>query len=131
MRNRGSLRLGDRTRDQGYGTYQTDPTSPPFRCHLRDFQRQTPALQLRQHDSLLRLVLAFAVGVAGFADLVGLEEKDLAQAFVGVDARRQRRGVRNLEGYEAFPLGLERGDVEDDAATSVGALAHADGQNVA
>ncbi len=31
----------------------------------------------------------------------------------------------------AFPLRLQRGDVDDDAATRVGALAQADGQDVA
>jgi hypothetical protein len=31
----------------------------------------------------------------------------------------------------AFPLRLERGDVDDDAATGIGALAQADGQHVA
>jgi hypothetical protein len=50
-------------------------------------------LQLRQHYPLLGLVLTLAVGVAGFADFIGLEEQDLAQAFVCVNARRQRRGV--------------------------------------
>lgn len=50
-------------------------------------------LELRQDDSLLGLVLAFTVGVTGFADFVGLEENDLAKAFVGVNAGRKRRGV--------------------------------------
>jgi hypothetical protein len=53
------------------------------------------------------LVFAFAVGVADFAHFVGLEEQDLAEAFVGVDAGRERRGVGDLEGDEAFPLGFE------------------------
>jgi hypothetical protein len=50
------------------------------------FSIATIPLQLGQHDAFLGLVFAFAVGVAGFADFVGLEEDDLAQAFVGVDA---------------------------------------------
>ena len=73
----------------------------------------------------------FAVGVADLADLVGLEEEDLAEAFVGIDARGQRRGVGDFEGDEAFPLGLERGDVDDDAAAGVGGFADADGEDVA
>jgi len=47
-------------------------------------------LQLRKHDSLLGLILSLAVGVAGFADFVGLEKDDLAEPFVGVDSRGQR-----------------------------------------
>jgi len=43
-------------------------------------------LQLRQYDSLLMLVLSLAIGVADLAHLIGLEEQNLAQAFVGVDA---------------------------------------------
>src|SRR5947199_9679269 len=80
-------------------------------------------LKFRQHDSLLRLVFAFAVGVANFADFVGLEEEDLAQAFVGVDAGRKRRRVRDFQGAEASPLGLEWGEVDDNAQSSVGAVA--------
>ena len=53
-------------------------------------------LQLWKDYSLLGLVLAFAVGVAGFADFVGLEEDDLAEAFVGVDACGKWRGVGDL-----------------------------------
>src|ERR1700687_5972258 len=86
------------------------------------------SLQLRQHDPLLRLVFTFAVVVAYFADFVGLEEEDLTQAFVGVDAGREGRGVRDFEGDETFPLGLEWGHVDDDAAARVGALTDADRQ---
>src|SRR5215472_13484253 len=91
----------------------------------------TRSSKLWQDDSLLSLVLAFAVGVAGFADFVGFEEDDLAEAFVGVDAGRQWRCVRNLERDETLPLGLERRDVDDDAAAGVGAFTNADGQHAA
>ncbi len=80
---------------------------------------------------MLVLILTFAVGVADLADFVGLEEEDLAEAFVGVDARGQGCGVGDFEGDEALPLGLEGGDVDDDAATRVGGLADADGEDVA
>src|ERR1700687_379843 len=86
------------------------------------------SLQLRQHDPLLRLVFAFAVSVADFADFVGLEEEDLAQAFVGVDTSREGRGVGDFEGDEAFPLGLEWRYVDDDAAARIRALTDADRQ---
>ena len=84
-----------------------------------------------QDDALLGLVLAFSVGVADFANFVGLEEEDLAEAFVGVNLGRERRGIGNLQRYEALPLGLERRDVHDDAAAGVGGFTHADGQDVA
>src|SRR3954470_8483136 len=87
-------------------------------------------LQLRKNYPLLVLILPFAIFVAGLAGLVGLEEEDLAESFVGVDLGGQGRGVRDLERNEAFPLGLERRDVHDDAAARIGALADADGQDV-
>jgi len=48
---------------------------------------------LRQRHAGLPLVLAAAIAVRGFADLVGLQEQHLRDAFVGVDLRRQGRGV--------------------------------------
>src|SRR5207248_2711144 len=77
-------------------------------------------LEFRQHNALLRLVFAFAVGVAGFALLVRLEEDDLAKPLVGVDLGRQRRGIGNLKRHKTFPLRLKRGDVHDDAAARIG-----------
>src|SRR5258708_33876376 len=88
-------------------------------------------LELRQHDPLLCLVLAFAVGVAGLADFVAFEEQNLAQAFVGVDAGGERRCVRDFQGDKAFPLGLKRRDVDDEAAAGVGACTHAESQYAA
>src|SRR5215469_14214406 len=88
-------------------------------------------LQLWQDDSLLRLILAFSVGIAGFADFVGLEEDDLAEAFVRVDTRWKRRGVRDFKRDEPFPLRLERSDVDNDAAAGIGALSDADRQYAA
>jgi hypothetical protein len=92
---------------------------------------ETAQLQLGQHDSLLRLIFPFAIFVAGFADLIGLKEQDLAEAFVGVDFCGQRRGVRNFEGDEALPLRLKGRDVDDDAAAGVSGFADANGEDVA
>jgi hypothetical protein len=50
-------------------------------------------LELGKHDTLLLLVLALAIRIAGFAGLVAVEEQDLAQSLVGIDLCRQRRGV--------------------------------------
>src|SRR3989454_8479576 len=81
--------------------------------------------ELRQRDARLRLVLALLVLVADLAlvALVRREEQHLRDPFVRVDARRQRRRVGDLERHVTFPLRLERGDVRDDAAPGVGALA--------
>src|SRR5512147_199149 len=78
---------------------------------------------LGQRDPALTLVLAAAVLVAGFADLVALEEQHLRAALAGVDLGRQRCGVAELQRHVAFPLRLERRDVDDDPAARVGALA--------
>ncbi len=79
----------------------------------------------------MRLVFAFAVGVAGFADFVGLEEDDLTKSLVRVDARRKRRGVRDLQRDETFPLRLERSHVNNDSAAGVSALSDADCKDAA
>src|SRR5580658_978844 len=47
------------------------------------------SLQLRQDNSLLLLIFAPAVRIADLAGLIRLEEENLAQAFVGVDASWQ------------------------------------------
>jgi uncharacterized membrane protein len=71
------------------------------------------------------LVFAAAIAVTRAADFVGLEEKHLRDALVGVDLRRQRRGIRELQGDVAFPLRFQRRHVDDDAAARVRALAQA------
>src|SRR5689334_13618430 len=61
---------------------------------------------LRQRDAALALVFAAAVAVADVADFVGLQEQHLRHAFVGVDLRRQRRGVGELQRHVTFPFGF-------------------------
>src|SRR5688500_8307493 len=60
----------------------------------------------RKRDALLPLVLAAAVAVRGLAHLVGFEKDHLRHAFVGVHARRQRRGVGELQRHVPLPLRL-------------------------
>ena len=93
--------------------------------------RQPEISGARQGDAPLALVLAATVTVRDLADLVGLEEQHLGAALAGVDLGRQRRGVGELQRHVAFPLRLEGGDVDDDAAARVGGLAQADGEHVA
>src|SRR5438270_10593432 len=69
-----------------------------------DPQPHRPCLQLRQHDSLLILVLPFAVSIADFADLIGLEKKNLAKPLVSVDARWERCRIRYLECHKSLPF---------------------------
>src|SRR5262245_49067984 len=85
-------------------------------------------LQTRQDDASLRLILAVFIFVAEFAVFIGEEEDDLAKSFVGVNLRRQRRGIADFEGDKTFPLRLKRRDVDDDAAAGIGGLADADRQ---
>src|SRR3984957_5544893 len=56
----------------------------------------------------MTLILASALPVRGLADLVGFEEQHLRHAFVGVDFRRQRRGVGKLQSDVPFPLRFQR-----------------------
>src|SRR6266700_722451 len=86
--------------------------------------------QSREDDAALRLILAFFVFVADFAIVVGLEENDLAQSFVRINLCGQRRGIADFESHEAFPLRLERRDIDDDAAARVRRLAHADSKDI-
>src|SRR5690625_2835884 len=86
---------------------------------------------LRQGHAALALVFAAAIGIAGVAHFVGFEKQHLRHALVGVDARRQRRGVGKFQRHVAFPFRLQRRDVDDDAAARVGALAQAYGQYLA
>src|SRR5581483_1835265 len=94
--------------------------------------RVTPAAgacatsDLRQRDALLALVLAAAILVRGFANLVGLEEDHLRDAFVGIDLRGQRRGVGELERDVAFPLGLEGRYVHYDPASRIRGIVYDD-----
>ena len=67
-------------------------------------------------------------GIADLARLVALQEQKLADALMRVDARRQRRGVADFDRHLAFPLGLQRGDVHDDATAGVSGLAQTDDQ---
>src|SRR6186997_609827 len=75
---------------------------------------------LGQSDAALALVLAGLVAVGDLAGLVALQEQELRGALVGVDLRRQRRGVGELERHMALPFGLEGRHVHDDAAPRVG-----------
>src|SRR6187455_1304905 len=95
------------------------PRAGSVRAILRD------VLQPRQGQALLALILALLVRVRHLAGFVALEEEHLRDPFVRVDLGGKRRRVRNLEGHVAFPLGLERRDVDDEAAARVGRLAHA------
>ena len=47
--------------------------------------RKVRSLQLRQNNPLLMLILTLAIGIADFADFVGLKEQDLAQPFISIN----------------------------------------------
>src|SRR5580765_7554796 len=84
-----------------------------------------------QSHAVLALILAVAIFIRRFTNLVALKEQHLRAAFAGIDPGRQRRGIGELQRNIAFPLRLERCDVDDDAATRVGRFAETDRQYVA
>src|ERR1700682_1088226 len=101
------------------------PTPHPGGRHLRAL-----VSDLGQRDALLALIFAAAILVRGLADFVGLEEDHLRDALVGVNLRRQRGGVGELQRDKALPLGLEGRDVDDDAATGVRAFSETNREHV-
>jgi len=72
------------------------------------------------------LILALAVGVADLAGLVGTEEENLAQPFVGINPGRKRCSVRDFQCHESLPLRFEWRYIDDDSATRIGGFANAD-----
>ena len=79
----------------------------------------------------MALVFAAAVVVGGGAVFVGLEEEDLADAFVDVDAKRQVGEVGEFDDEAARPAGFEGGGVDEQARARVSALAEGDAGHVA
>src|SRR5690606_16122146 len=101
---------------------------------LAAFRRDAPDCrrsQARQGDPLLAHILAGAVLVGDLARLVSFQEQELAGSFIGIDFCRQRRGVGKFQRHMAFPLRLERGHVDDDAAACIGGFAEADDEDIA
>ena len=77
------------------------------------------------------MILATAIRVRGFTNLIRFKEQHLRHTFVGVDLGGQWRGVGELQRHMPFPLRLERRHVHDDAAAHVGRLAETHGQDAA
>ena len=88
---------------------------------------RAPWPDLWQNDALLFLVLALSVGVRDSASLACSKEKHLRDPFVSIDTRGKWGGVADLQGCKTFPFRLKGGDIDDDSAASVGALANANG----
>lgn len=77
------------------------------------------------------MILPTPILIRGLADFIGLKEQHLGAAFASVNLGGERGGVAEFEGHVAFPLGLKRRDVDDDAAAGVGGFAQADGEYAA
>src|SRR5690606_41189944 len=81
-----------------------------------------PILGARQGDTLLTLIFAAAIAIRSFTNFVAFKKQHLRTSFTGINFCGQGGGVGKLERYVPFPLGLKRGDVDDDAATRVSAF---------
>ena len=65
-------------------------------------------------------IFARAVGIAGFARFIALEEQKLARAFIGVNLCWQWRRVGKFKRHMPLPTRLKRGDVYDNPAARIG-----------
>jgi hypothetical protein len=59
-----------------------------------------------EDDPLLALIFAMLIGVRDLTLLIALEEQHLTNTFIGVDSRRERSRVRDLDRDMAGPFGL-------------------------
>ena len=80
---------------------------------------------------MLCLILALLICIRDIAFFVRFKEQHFSNAFVGVDARGQRSGVRNFECDMPFPLRLKGSDIDDDAAAGISAFPQAHCQHLA
>src|SRR5450830_106592 len=90
-----------------------------------------PTSSSGQRHANLSLVFAASVFVRDFADLIALKKQHLRAPLASVNFGRQGGGVAEFKRDVAFPFGLKRRDVDDDAAARVGAFAQADGEHIA
>ena len=80
---------------------------------------------------MLALVFSATVLVRYFAHLVRLEENNLGDPFIGVDLRRKRSRVGKFQRDVPLPLGLEGGDIDNDAAAGISGFSQADSEDIA
>ena len=85
--------LGPGLRDRSRLRSPTHPPAPGRLIQPGLARGSSCLLKLGQHNSLLVLVFALAIRIADLTGLIGAEEQNLAQPFVGIDLGRERRGV--------------------------------------
>src|SRR5690606_32782440 len=102
----------------------------PYFFLIASDESRPARLGLGQRHALLSLIFPAAILIRDLADLVRFQEQHLRHTLVGVNLRRERRRVRELERDVAFPFRLERRHVHDDAAARIRGLAQADRQDV-
>src|SRR5688572_9289386 len=79
---------------------------------------------------MLPLVFPPPVLVRGVTDFVRLEKDYLGHTLIRVKLRGKRRGMGKLQRNEAFPLRLEGGNVDDNAAAGISGFSEANGQHI-
>lgn len=77
------------------------------------------------------MILAAAIFVGDAALFVGLEEDDLTDAFVDVDAKREVCEVGEFDDEAARPTGFERRGVDQESGARVSRFTHRDAGHVA
>src|SRR5580700_9330853 len=113
----------------GANTNIPSPT-PDSRKFPLSFKFTTLDLQPRQDNTALRLVLPLLILVAHFAIFVRFKEKHLAQPFIRINLRRQRRGIADLQRHKPFPLRLKRRHVHNNPAPRIRRLPQTNRQNI-
>ena len=89
------------------------------------------SVDARECQAGLILILATLICVTHSADAFGPQEDHLSDPLIGINLGWKWRGVTDFDGDLAAPFWLKRRDIHNDAAAGVGALANADGKDVA
>src|SRR4051812_18181847 len=94
------------------------------------YSRSGIAAHEGERQALLILVAALAVGISCLAAPHTAQEDHLHDSLAGVDAHRERGGVDQLDGNNAFPRWLKGRTVQHQSASAVARLSQADANHI-